>query len=118
VLTAGDGLGNGIGNGVVAAFTDATSLLTLRGLEAGSGAGSTGTLAAASKATYKTFGVRGSTFAGLSTFRTPAASTEEDESRPGPFSESSGRAAATEGTLSDRIQAMRTMAATDRFVEQ
>jgi len=113
VLATVDCLGDGAGRGIAAAeLTDSTRFATLRGLDAGSSAGSGAVLIAASKATYKTRGVFGPGFA-------EAASVEDEASRPAFFSESDGRSAATAlGAASENTQAIKSAEMNDRVLER
>lgn len=113
LATVDDCLGDGAGSGIAAAaLTDSTRLATLRGLVAGSGAGSGGVLIAPPKATYKTRALFGAAFA-------EAASADDEASRAAFFSESDGRSAATAfGAANKDTQAIKSAAINDRALER
>lgn len=112
VLATVDCLGDGVGRGKAAALTDSTRFATLRGLDAGSRAGSGDVFIAASNATYNTRGVFASALA-------DAASEVDEPSRPALLSESCGpSAAAANGTDSEKRQAIKSAATNDRAVER
>jgi hypothetical protein len=111
LATVDCGGGNGIGAGLAVALTEAISLATLRGLDAGSGADSAGGVRGTSNAAYDTRGIFISAFAEL-------VSVGGGTSRPALLSGSEGRsAAAALGAAKERRQPIKSAAMSARAAE-
>jgi hypothetical protein len=119
-MTPGDWLGGGIGKGcAVAAFTDATSLATLRGLDAASRGGSVGKVIALPYAAYDTSSVFASEPVVVSPLAVSAAfAVEEEASRLALVALDGFSAAAAIGAANEITQTIISIATQDWALEQ